>query len=201
MRTIVVFLLLIIAGAPSSSFGQQPLEALQQGIEKAVRILDDPQFQDPGRKKAQQQKLWEILLETFDFKEFSRKVLGPFWKNFSPQQRKEFVRVFGEFLGKFYLSRLQDRYNNERVIYLGQQLIGDSSALVEIEVLWRSLKVPVTLRMTNRSGRWKVYDLSFLGINAVSNYRAQFKWILSKESPQQIIGRIREKITEIDRES
>jgi phospholipid transport system substrate-binding protein len=201
MRTIVVFLLLIIAGAPSSSFGQQPLEALQQGIEKAVRILDDPQFQDPGRKKAQQQKLWEILLETFDFKEFSRKVLGPFWKNFSPQQRKEFVRVFGEFLGKFYLSRLQDRYNNERVIYLGQQLIGDSSALVEIEVLWRSLKVPVTLRMTNRSGKWKVYDLSFLGINAVNNYRAQFKWILSKESPQQIIGRIKEKITEIDRKS
>jgi phospholipid transport system substrate-binding protein len=201
MRTIVVFLLLIIAGAPSSSFGQQPLEALQQGIEKAVRSLDDPQFQDPGRKKAQQQKLWEILLETFDFKEFSRKVLGPFWKNFSPQQRKEFVRVFGEFLGKFYLSRLQDRYNNERVIYLGQQLIGDSSALVEIEVLWRSLKVPVTLRMTNRSGKWKVYDLSFLGINAVNNYRAQFKWILSKESPQQIIGRIKEKITEIDRKS
>lgn len=201
MRTIAFFLLLIIVGAPSSSFGQQPMEAVQQAIEKAIHVLDDPRFHEPDRKKDQKEKLREIMLEAFDFKEFSRKVLGPYWKSFSPQQREEFVRVFGEFLGKFYLGRLQERYNNERVIYLGQQLIGDSSALVEIEVLWRSLKVPVTLRMTNRSGKWKVYDLSFLGINAVSNYRAQFKWILSKQSPQQIIGRIKEKITEIDRKS
>lgn len=201
MRTIAFFLLLIIVGAPSSSFGQQPMEAVQQALEKAIHVLDDPRFHEPDRKKDQKEKLREIMLEAFDFKEFSRKVLGPYWKSFSPQQREEFVRVFGEFLGKFYLGRLQERYNNERVIYLGQQLIGDSSALVEIEVLWRSLKVPVTLRMTNRSGKWKVYDLSFLGINAVSNYRAQFKWILSKQSPQQIIGRIKEKITEIDRKS
>ncbi len=183
------------------SFGQQPLEALQQGIEGAIRVLDDPQFRDADRKKDQQQKLWQIMLEFFDFKEFSRKVLGSYWKSFSPQQRDEFVRVFGEFLGKLYLGRLQDRYNNERVTYLGQQMISNANALVEIEVLWRNLKVPVTLRMTNSSGRWKVYDLSVMGINAVSNYRAQFKWILSKESPQEIIGRLKAKITELDGKS
>ena len=201
MRTTALFLFLILAGAPSLAFGQQPLEALQQGIDQAVRVLDDPRFQDPDQKEDQQQKLWRIMLEAFDFKEFSRKVLGTYWEKFTPQQREEFVRVFGEFLGKFYLGRLQDRYNKERMIYLGQQMIGDSRALIEIEVLWRNLKVPVKLRMTNRSGKWKVYDLSVFGINAVSNYRAQFKWILSRESPQQIIGRLKEKIAELDRKS
>ena len=201
MRTTALFLLLIIAGAPSSSFGQQPLAALQQGIDQAVRVLEDPRFQNADRKKEQQQKLWEIMREFFDFKEFSRKVLGPYWKKFSPQQRIEFVRAFSEFLGKFYLGRLQARYNHERVIYLEQHLISDSGALVEIEVLWRNLKVPVKLRMTNRSGIWKVYDLSVMGIDAVSNYRAQFKWILSRESPQQIIGRLKEKIAELDEKS
>ena len=183
------------------SFGQQPLEAVRQGIEKAIGVLDDPRFQDADQKKHQQRELWKIMLTVFDFKEFSRKVLGSYWGKFSPQQRDEFVRVFGEFLGKFYLGRLQVRYNKERVIYQGQQMISDSIALVEIEVLWRNLKVPVTLRMTNRSGKWKVYDLSAFGVNAVSNYRAQFKWILSKESPQQIIGRLKAKITELDAKS
>jgi phospholipid transport system substrate-binding protein len=201
MRTTALFLLLLVAGAPSLSFGQQPLETLQQAIEKAVHVLDDPRFKDPDQKKDQQQKLWAIMLEAFDFKEFSRRVLGSYWKKFSPQQRDEFVRVFGEFLGKFYLGRLQDRYNNERMIYLGQQMISDSRALVEVEVLWQNLKVPVKLRMTNRSGKWKVYDLSVFGINAVSNYRAQFEWILSRESPQQIIGRLKEKIAELDAKS
>jgi phospholipid transport system substrate-binding protein len=203
MRTTALFLLLIIAGAPSSSFGQQPqaLAVLQQGIDQAIRVLENPRFQGAERKKEQQQKLWEIMLEFFDFKEFSIKVLGPYWKKFDPLQKDEFVRVFGEFLGKFYLGRLQDRYNKERVIYLGQHLIGDSQALVEIEVLWRDLKVPVKLRMTNRSGKWKVYDLSVMGIDAASNYRAQFKWILSRESPQQIIGRLKEKIAKLDEKS
>jgi phospholipid transport system substrate-binding protein len=55
--------------------------------------------------------------------------------------------------------------------------------------------------VTNRSGQWKVYDLSVLGINAVSNYRAQFKGILIKESPQQIIGRLKDKIALLDAKS
>ena len=204
MRSTVFCLLsiiLIIVAMPSASFGQQPMEALQQGIEKTIRILDDPRFRSTQEKETQRQKLWEIMQEVFDFREFSRKVLGSYWRSFSPQQKDEFVRVFGEFLGKFYLSRLQKQYNNERVIYLKQQMIGNSNAMVEVEVLWHNMKVPVKLRMTNRSGLWKVYDLSVLGINAVSNYRAQFKSLLGMESPKQIIGRIKEKIAEMDKKS
>jgi ABC-type transporter MlaC component len=55
--------------------------------------------------------------------------------------------------------------------------------------------------MTNRSGRWQVYDLSVLGVNAVSNYRAQFKWILRNQSPQQLIARLKDKIAELDEKS
>ena len=203
MRHTVWLLLtiLIIVAEPSASFGQQPMEALQQGIETAIRILDGPEFRSTQGKEAQRQKLWEIMQEVFDFREFSRRVLGSYWRSFSPQQKDEFVRVFGEFLGKFYLGRLQKQYNNERVIYLKQQMIGNSNALVEVEVLWHNMKVPVKLRMTNRSGLWKVYDLSVLGINAVSNYRAQFKSLLGKESPKQIIGRIKEKIAQMDGKS
>ena len=80
-------------------------------------------------------------------------------------------------------------------------MINESKALVEIEVLWRNLKIPVKLRRTNRSGRWRVYDLSVLGINAVSNYRAQFKSILENDSPQQLIARLKDKIAELDEKS
>jgi len=201
MRNTVFFLLLMITAAPSFSFAQQPLEALRQGIDQGISVLEDPRFEDASRKPEQQQLLWELMQQFFDFREFSRKVLGPYWNKFSRPQRDEFVGVFSEFLGKFYLGRLQDRYNQERVNYLGQQLIGQFSALVKIEVLWRSVKVPVELRMTNRSGQWRVYDLSILGIDAVSNYRAQFKSILGSESPQQIIGRIKGKIAELDAKS
>jgi phospholipid transport system substrate-binding protein len=201
MRYRAFFLGLIIFIAPSLSLAQQPLEALQRGIDKAISVLDDPQFEDVSRKQEQQQILWEIMLQVFDFKEFSRKVLASHWYKFSVRQRNEFVALFSEFLGKFYLEKLQDRYGGQKVNFLKQQMISNSKALVDIEVTWKKLKVPLTLRMTNRSGKWKVYDLSALGINAVSNYRAQFKSILSKESATQIIGRLKDKIAELDEKS
>ena len=201
MRYRAFFLGLIISAAPCLLFAQEPLETVQQNIEMSIGVLEDPQVEDVARKQEQQQLLWEIMLQVFDFKEFSRKVLASHWYKFSARQRNEFVALFSEFLGKFYLEKLQDRYGGQKVNFIRQQMISNSKALVDIEVTWKKLKVPLTLRMTNRSGKWKVYDLSALGINAVSNYRAQFKSILKKESPTQLIGRLKDKIAELDEKS
>jgi len=201
MRYRAFFFGLIILSAPSLLFALEPLETVQQNIEKSISVLENPQFENDSRKQEQQQILWQIMQQTFDFKEFSRKVLASHWYKFSVRQRNEFVRLFSEFLGKFYLGKLQDRYSGQKVNFIKQRMISNSRALVEIEVTWKKLKVPLTLRMTNRSGQWKVYDLSALGINAVSNYRAQFKSILSKDSPQQIIGRLKDKIAALDEKS
>jgi len=201
MQNTAFFLSLIITVAPSLLFAQEPLEAVRQNIESGVSVLEDPQYQDDSRKQEQHEILWEIMQQTYDFKEFSRRVLGSHWYKFSRPQRQEFVKVFSEFLGKYYLGQLQDRYSGQKVSYLRQRIIDDSKALVEIEVTWKKVTVPVELRLTSRSGKWKVYDLSVLGINAVNNYRAQFKSILKRESPPQIIARIKNKIEKLDEES
>ena len=198
MRKTVFYVILIAAAVPSFSFALEPLEAVRQNVEKGIRVLEDPQYEDASRKQEQLQILWEIMQQIYDFEEFSRKVLGSSWYKFSQPQRTEFVNVFSKFLSKFYLGKLQDRYSGQKVNYIGQKMISDSRALVEVEVTWSKMKVPVTLRVTNRSGKWKVYDLSAVGINAVSNYRAQFKSMLEKESPRQIIARLKEKIAELD---
>jgi len=84
--------------------------------------------------------------------------------------------------------------------YKPKEIIGKSKALVEIKVFWMNLEVPVRLRMTKRSGIWKVYDLSALGISAVGNYRAQFHWILQKRSPEQVIELLKEKSRSLENE-
>jgi phospholipid transport system substrate-binding protein len=201
MRYRAFFLGLIIFAVPSLLFALEPLEAVRQNVEKGIRVLEDPRYEDDSRKPEQMQILWEILQQIYDFEEFSRKVLGFGWNKFSEPQRVEFVKVFSEFLGKFYLGKLQNRYSGQKVNFLRQKMISDSRAQVDVEVTWLKMRVPVTLRVTNRSGKWKVYDLTALGINAVSNYRAQFKSIISKETPQQLIARLKEKIAKLDAKS
>ena len=201
MRNFVLFIGLTIFAVPSFSFALEPLEAVQQNIEAGMRVLEDPRYENGSRKQEQMQLLREVMQQTYDFEEFSRKVLGSGWYKFSRRQRVEFVKVFSEFLSKFYLGKLQNRYSGQKINFVSQEMISESRALVKVEVIWNKVKIPVTLRVTNRSGNWKVYDLTALGINAVSNYRAQFKSIMRKDSPRQIIARLKEKIAKLDAKS
>ena len=192
-----IFLYLVIA-APAFSLADQPLDDLRQGVDKGIQILEDPRYEDASMKKVQQQKLWEVTLQIFDFREFSRRVLASHWKKFTPRQRNEFSQTFAEFLGRFYLGRVQNRYNGEKIFYVNQKLISKSRALVEIKVLWKNVEIPVELRMKKKHGTWKVYDLSALGVSAVSNYRAQFHWMLQNQKPDQAIEALKEKIRSLE---
>ena len=200
MRNLLIGCLLFLTAVPALANGDQPIEALQKGVEEGLRILNNPKFSDADRKDAQQHELRIILEQLFDFREFSRRVLASNWKNFTPSQREEFVRVFTEFLGKFYMAKVQEKYRDEKLNYVGQEMKSATRALVNVEVVWRGQEIPVDLWMIKREGRWKVYDIQVLGIGAVSNYRAQFKSLLRKETPAQVIQRIKEKIREIDSE-
>ncbi len=200
MRNILIVCLFILAAIPSLADGDQPLEALQKGVEEGLRILHDPKFKNAELKDAQQQ-LGIILQQLFDFREFSRRVLASNWKNFTPRQQEEFVSVFTEFLSKFYLGKLQEKYKDETLIYVGQELKTPTRALVNVKVVWRGQKIPVNLRMIKRKGLWKIYDIQVLGISAVRNYRAQFQFILRKETPGQVIERLKIKTEQLEKKN
>jgi phospholipid transport system substrate-binding protein len=199
MKSVLVVCLCVLAATASLAGGDQPIEVLRKGIDEAIRVLKNPEFNNADRKDVQQQKLRAILEQLFDFKEFSRSALASNWKNFTPAQRKEFVGAFSNFLAKFYLGQLQRRYKDETLIYVGQQLTSPTRALVKVRVVWKGQKIPVDLLMIKREGLWKVYDIQFLGFSAIRNYRAQFQFILRTETPAQVIKRLKMRTEELEK--
>ncbi len=200
MRTFLILCFLVLAASPSMAYGDEPIEALRKGVQEGLQVLQGPKFTDQELKEAQQQKLRLILERLFDFHEFSRRVLASNWKNFTPSQRKTFIEVFTEFLGKFYMGKLQEKYKDERLIFESQEFKTPTRALVHIRVVWKGQKIPIDLLMIKRKGQWRVYDIQFLGVSAVRNYRAQFNSLLRKETPDQVIERMRQRIRKIDSE-
>ena len=192
-KRILVWTAVLLAW-PVLAYGDDPIKVLQGHINNGIRVLTDEAYQDPGRKDAQYQELIKVFKESFDFSEFSRLVLGANAGNFTPEQKEEFVSVFSEFLTKFYMRQLQERYNGETVAYVKQNLITESKAQVSVEVFWRDLEVPVQVRMILRDGVWKVYDVVFLGISGMKNYRSQFDGILRNNSPDQVIGMLKDRL-------
>ena len=193
-KSIFFFFLIIIVCVPSLTYGEQPIDVLQSSIEMGIRILKSPDYQNADQKGAQRQKLCQTAWQVFDFETFSRLVLASNWRIFTSQQRQEFTDAFARFLCKYYLTRLQENYNNEKIIYVGQDLMSDTKALIKIKVLWRGLEVPAKIRMLMRNGAWRVYDVNVLGISAALSYREQFRALLLKDSPARVIGLIKDRI-------
>ena len=199
MRKILIGCFLLLTAIPVLADGDQPIEVLRKNVEEGLRILKDPEFKSADRKEAQQQKLRIILEQVFDFREFSKRVLASHWQDFTPAQRKTFVAEFSDFLSRFYLGQIQKRYKDETLIYVEQQLTSSARAQVDVRVLWKGQKIPVDLLMIKRKGMWKVYDIRFLGFSAIRYYRAQFQFILRKETPAQVIQRLKMKTEELEK--
>jgi phospholipid transport system substrate-binding protein len=180
------------------SYAEQPLDILRNSVDESINTLNDSGDEDSSRKDTQRQKLWLILKQIFDFQEFTRLALGRNWNTFTPPQQKEFAELFSKFVNIYYLTRLQDRYNNEEVIFINQNLISSSRAVVHVKVLWRNQEVPVDIKMLRRMNTWRVYDIVALGISAVKFYRGQFQELLRNESPAQVIERLKVKIQKIE---
>ena len=185
----------VIVMAPAAN-ANAPGDAVRQIIEDGRRILKDPYYGPAERKPLQQERLRALLYRDFDFDEFSRRVLADKWALFSPAQREEFVQVFSRFLADFYLSRLQRSYTDETVTVSDQAIIASGKARVRANVIWGNRKFPIEIRLHDRGGNWKMYDLSALGISAVQLYRAQFQEILRTQSPAEVIDLIRGRLQE-----
>jgi ABC-type transporter MlaC component len=192
----VLVLLLAISDAGPVCAGQA-MEGLKLRVEEGLRILNDPRYAAAACKPEQRRLLRELLDRTFDFTEFSRRVLAEKWASFRPRERAEFVTVFSEFLATYYLAHLQEIYTDEKVIFIAETATGaPGRTVVTVQVIWRGRGIPVAVRMRSNGSGWKAYDVNVFGISAVQVYRAQLHEVLAGRSPAELIELIRQRITE-----
>ncbi len=168
-----------------------PLEVIKGPIEKGIAILKDSQYKD--KKELQREKIWEAISSIFDFKAVSMRSLARNWKKFNKDQREKFVKEFTELLKNTYIDKIQGEFHDEQVVFEGYNMKSKKKAVVKSKVLRGDKEIPLDYSVYLKNGKWKVYDIKIEGVSLVKNYRNQFKTILSKETPDQLIDELKEK--------
>ena len=187
--------LLVVLALGTTAFAGEPQNRLKGGIDKVIAILSDPAMKGPHKHQEREAKLRTVADSFFDWRELSRRALAENWKKYTPKQQDDFVASFSELLQKTYIRKLE-KYNNEKVNYLKEQVDGDH-AFINTEVVMKDKKIPINYVMI-RHGQWLVYDVVVEGVSLVKNYRSQFQKILTKESPEALMQRIKDKIKALD---
>lgn len=200
-RTFVpIFSVLLIMGMSAMAHSTEPLDALRGPVEQVLSILKDSRDQNGDSKSVKRGKIRDITHKIFDYTEMSKRALARNWRNFTPRERKEFRDVFAELLENTYIDKIQGEYQDEKVIYLSQELVTAEKALVKTKILRENIDIPVNYSMRMRNETWRIYDVNIEGVSLVKNYRTQFNKILLKESPAQLIERLKKKITQQEKQ-
>jgi phospholipid transport system substrate-binding protein len=168
-------------------------ETVEVQVNKVLKALSEPGFKDQPRD-AKIVKIRSIVNEIFDYTELSRRTLGREWAKFNAQQQNEFVKLFGDLLEKTYADRLLS-YSNEKVVFEKESMLREDQAEVTSNIITGDgKKIPLDYRLVKKEGRWRVYDVIIEGISLVKNYRDQFRDILAKDSPEEVLKMLRDKV-------
>jgi phospholipid transport system substrate-binding protein len=191
---LLVFPQFISAALPDQ---QNPMALIQSGTERAFQILQESKKGQAPSLRQRKDEILAIVSEYFNFEEMAKRALGRPWKEQSSDKRQEFAQLFKQLLFNTYISRLENYTgSNERVFYDSEKLDGDY-ALVKTHILYEtSNNIGIEYRLRRDGGRWQVYDVAVEGISFVDNYRGQFCSILTNESFDSLLIRLRQKVAQ-----
>ena len=189
----LAILLISLIIIPFSALAQSPLETIQTQVNKVLEVLRDPALKAESARENREKKVWTLIDGVFDYTELSKRTLAQNWRTFTAEQQKEFTQLFGKLLGNVYMDRIM-AYTNEKVVFGKATKLSEDTTEVQSEVVTASKSIPIHYRMISRDGSWKVFDVVVEGVSLVQNYRSQFRDILSKQSPQDLLKILREKV-------
>jgi phospholipid transport system substrate-binding protein len=194
MKRLFLFLIFTILFTVCNANAGEPLKILKEKIDQVFVILNDPVYSNGTKKDEQRETLWKTIENAFDFNVMSRLTLANNWKSFTPEQKDEFASVFGRFLGDTYLDKIQSGFSGQQVEYAGEDIISDTKAVVMTNIIRNGVKTPMDYSMLNNGKTWKIYDVKIEGVSLLKNYRTQFRSILIRDKPAELIEMLKKKI-------
>jgi phospholipid transport system substrate-binding protein len=191
---LVAGLLAVAPAAGGPDIG--PTAQIKQGVDRAVRILQDPALRAESMQPERRRLLRAAADDLFDFEEMSRRALGPHWRALNDLQRRDFASLFADVLDHAYMSTIE-RFSGESVVYAGERADGDYVTVYTRILRKDKPEISIDYRMCQRNGRWFSYDVTYEGVSLAANYRTQFSHIIQTSSYDELLKKLRGRIEQL----
>ena len=165
-------------------------------VDEVVRIVGDPELKKPRNEPQRRQALRTSIGGIFDFQEMAQRSLATHWKARTPAERKEFVSLFQTLLENSYSGKIES-YRNEKIVYLKETVDGQHAEVRSKVIVPKGDEYALDYRLSQKGGKWMVYDVVIEGVSLVSNYRGQFNRIINGQGYPELVKKLRTKSEEI----
>ncbi len=202
-RIISILLLTVFLAAPAHA--ESPTQALKTGLDDLLLVLKDPAYaHEEGVSQANLEVLREVVFSFFDFRELTRRAVGKTWNTFSVEQRGKLTTVFTKLLEKTYIKKLNtefikefDNFESESIKFKEEKIQGKLAMVYTILCL-TDKELSVDFKLIRKQEKWWVYDIIGEGLTLLGIYKDEFRSVLLKKTPDELISDIEQRIKKIE---
>lgn len=159
----------------------------QLGAEKFIASLGQRGIDFLGNEQQTQTQKTEsfrrLLEDSFDIDAIGKFALGVYWRQATPEQRKEYLQLFKRSVVDMYAQRFSE-YNGQKLVTTGSRPAGnDANDIVVLSKVVspdKSEDIPVEWVVQSKGGKYKVLDVFILGTSQSMNQRNQFRQIIQR---------------------
>jgi phospholipid transport system substrate-binding protein len=174
---------------PDAAAQSAPRAIVQKTIDAVLVVLNDASLSTAQKRS----RIEAIAYERFDFPTMSKLVLARSWKQFSPAQQAQFMEEFKRYLAVNYGNRIE-RYDQQKVEIVGERQEPRGDVTIQSVVRGGEFEgALVDYRLRQGGGDWLVIDVIVEGISLISNFRDQFKEVLARGGPEELLSALRAK--------
>ena len=134
-------------------------------------------------------------LALLNIREISRKALGKYWKKRSLTEQKVFIDLLSRMFIKEAFPSSAEFFSALKLIY-SQTTIKESKANVPLTVVHeKEGEINIDFHLQKYGDQWQVVDVDLDEISMRNNMRSQLYKVISKNNYQELVRRIKKKLT------
>jgi phospholipid transport system substrate-binding protein len=185
------------AAAPSKPpAGSSPMVDLKKSNAALKKLFAKSAPSWSPEHDAKRSEMRKIVNGFLDFEELAHRSLARHWEGLTAKQRSEFVGVLRDLIERNYIKQVHGQPNYE--LSMQKEAVTGSEATVnatlETTSKGKKVKIEMEYKLLYKGDRWLVYDVITDEQSMLENYRAEFNKIISKESFDALLKRMKKRL-------
>jgi phospholipid transport system substrate-binding protein len=180
--------------------GSSPMAELKKSNAALKKLFQKQPPSWSPENDAKRSEMRKIVSSFLDFGELARRALGKHWDEINHSQRAEFVSVLRDLIERNYLKQVHGQPNYD--LRFDTETVSGSEATVNatLDATSNSKKVKVEMqyKLLYKGTHWLVYDVITDEQSMLENYRAEFNRIITKESFDALLKRMKKRLEKAD---
>lgn len=155
---------------------------------RAIAVLQSPEMGVAERDA----KFHQLLNDGFDMKLIGRFVLGRYWRQASPEARREYLALFGDYVTRTYSARLGG-YAGEKLVVVSEQAMSNGKDYLVNTRLARAggPAVKAAWRVRNGKKGLRIIDVVVEGMSMIVTQRDEFASVVRARGIDGLIATLR----------